>query len=453
MIDAVKKTIRKYALLEKGDKVLVGLSGGADSMCLTHMLYMMSEELDITVGAAHLNHNIRGNDALSDAAASEKFAQDLGICFHLKSANVPEYAKDNNLSDELAGREIRYSFFEELKQKYGYTKIATAHNKNDNAETILMNFMRGTTLQGLCGIPVERDGIIRPLIETDRCDIEKYCEDNNLNYVTDKTNLEEIYTRNKIRINLIPEIRNLFNPNFVDTVTRNSEILKAENDYIASVADKVYKEKVTDNVVSVDVINNSHIAVSRRVINKMLNSLCKDVTASAVEDVVRLCRAAKTGKSIALHGGVIAEIEYDKLVISPKTKTVTEFRYCLKENQGVFIEELGKFAFLEKCTVMDDKYAIYFSADTSDEIVFRNRRSGDIFQPCGMKGRKKVKDLFIDDKIPRKVRSEIPIIEINGKIACVGKLRTDAEFVFGKKHINYKIRLIQEEISIGKETV
>ncbi len=435
----IKNTIKKYALLEKGDKVLVGLSGGADSMCLTHMLCAMSKELGITVGAAHLNHNIRGEDAVADAKAAEEFAKSLGICFHLKNENVLQYAKDNNLSDELAGRELRYGFFEELKQKYGYTKIATAHNKNDNAETVLMNFMRGTTLGGLCGIPVKRNEIIRPLIEVERCDIERYCEEHNIRYVTDKTNFEDIYTRNKIRLKLIPEIQEMFNANFIDTVTRNAEILKAENDYIQSAADKIYASSVADNAIATDVINNTHTAVARRVVKKMLSSVCDDVTAVAIEDVINLCSAKQTGKSIDLSGKITAEIEYGKLVIAPKGELVGEFEYELEENKRIFIKELGKYALLERCDARSKDNAMYFSAEHGDKIVIRNRRNGDSFHQLGMKGTKKVKDLFIDAKIPKRLRNMIPIIEINGKIACVGKLRSDAEFVFGKKHINYKI--------------
>lgn len=449
----IKNTIKKYALLEKGDKVLVGLSGGADSMCLTHMLCAISKKLGITVGAAHLNHNIRGEDAAADAKAAENFAKSLGICFHLKNENVLQYASDNNLSEELAGRELRYKFFEELKQKYGYTKIATAHNKNDNAETVLMNFMRGTTLSGLCGIPVKRGEIIRPLIEVERCVIERYCEEHNINYVTDKTNFEDIYTRNKIRLNLIPEIQGTFNANFIDTVTRNAEILKAENDYIQSTADEIYVKNVTDNTIAIDVINNTHTAVARRVVKKMLSGVCDDVTAVAIEDVIGLCSAKKTGKSVDLSGRITAEIEYGKLIIAPKNAIIGEFEYELEENKKIFINELNGYALLERCDTRSKDNAMYFSTEIGDKIVIRNRRNGDIFHPLGMNGTKKVKDLFIDGKIPKRLRNAVPIVAVNGKIACVGKLRSDMEFVFGKKHINYKISLIQEEVSIGKETV
>lgn len=454
MINSIKEIIKKYQLIEEGDRVLVGLSGGADSMCLVHVLCSLADEFGISVAAAHMNHNIRGEEAKSDALKAEAFAKRLGIKFHIGSENVTEIARFEGISEELAGRKVRYEFFGRLQKEYGYTKIATAHNKNDNAETLIMNFMRGSTTQGLCGIPVKRDDIIRPLLYTGREEIEEYCDNNGIQYVIDCTNKETIYTRNKIRLKLIPEIESEFNANFIGTVTKNAELINDENDYIASSARTIYNKYVKNMSAPVDMVNKEHIALVRRVFMYMIADASgsnSDVSSIAVEDIIRLCKAAKSGKSIMLPGGISAAVEYDRIIIS-KSEEVDEFEYILKLNEDVLIHELNVYARLEKCESKDEKGAIYFSADEAAVISLRNRRSGDKFNPSGMQGSKKVKNLFIDEKIPKSARMSVPIITADNKIACVGTLRNDSAYEFGKNDISFKVKLIQtnqEENTIG----
>ena len=188
VLDIIKKTLREYNLLNNGDSVLVGLSGGADSVCLTHALWSLKDEFDIKLYTAHINHGIRGEEAKRDELFAENFSKKLGIeCFVL-NADIPQIAKDTNVSEETAGRNVRYNFFNKLCEKYDINKVATAHNRNDNAETLIMNFMRGSTTNGLCGIPYVRGNIIRPILNVSRDEIEKYCSDNGLEYMTDSTN-------------------------------------------------------------------------------------------------------------------------------------------------------------------------------------------------------------------------------------------------------------------------
>ena len=202
VINKVKQTIKRYDLIKEGDSVLVGLSGGADSVALCHILHTMG----INIVAAHLNHNIRGEEAKRDEEFAKTFAKKLGVRFVSKSVNVRELAKNTGMSDEMAGREARYAFFDDVCKSYGLTKIATAHNRNDRAETILMNLMRGSTMSGLSGIPYKRDNIIRPILDLTRAEIESYCDSMGLLYVTDSTNAADDYTRNKIRHKLLPLI-------------------------------------------------------------------------------------------------------------------------------------------------------------------------------------------------------------------------------------------------------
>ena len=248
-------TINKYNLIQKGDKIVLGLSGGPDSVCLLHILNRLKEVLDIEVYAAHLNHQIRGIEAQKDALYISKLCDELGVTYFIKSINVPEYCKENKLSLEEGARKLRYEMFYEIKEKLNADKIAIAHNMNDQAETVLMRMMRGTGLQGLKGIDYIRDGvIIRPILEVERSEIEAYCEEYKLNPRIDSTNLESIYTRNKIRLELIPFMRDNFNSNIIESIVRMSNSLKSDNEFIEEEALRKFREvsSITSDSVSIN---------------------------------------------------------------------------------------------------------------------------------------------------------------------------------------------------------
>lgn len=449
--DKLKKTvlttIKENNLLESGDRVLVGLSGGADSMCLLHVLCNLSEKLGIEIAAMHMNHNIRGSEADSDAMAAQSLADSLNIRFFLVSKQVKEYAKENSLSEELAGRELRYQSFSNIMKNYGYTKTATAHNRNDSAETILMNFMRGSGISGLCGIPVSRGNIIRPLINVSRAEIEEYCNENNLHYVTDSTNLTTAYTRNKIRLNLIPEIQAEFNPNFINTVTSNAEIISKENSYINGEALKAYKSMFCDNSLDTAMFNSLHPAIKRRVIINFMSEVygsMTDISSVAVEDIMELCGKNKTGKSVDIPRGYKAVIEYGRLYIRKPRSDDRGYEYHLNIGERLEIPQLGTALTAELCDVKNDKNnknVIYISCNDVSCLSVRSRKNGDVFFPLGMNGKKKLKDFFIDKKIPAEKRQVIPIITADGNIAAVYNLRCDRRYSFGVNKFNLKITI------------
>src|SRR5699024_6346005 len=203
VFEKVLNTINKYNLIESGDKIVIGISGGPDSVCLLHILNRLKDKLDIELYAAHLNHQIRGIEAQKDALYVSEICKEMGIIYFIKSIDVPKYCEENSLSIEEGARKLRYEMFDEIKQKTRSNKIAIGHNLNDQAETVLMRIMRGTGLQGLRGIEyIRENSIIRPLLDIERKDIEQYCEVHNLNPRIDESNLENIYTRNKIRLEL-----------------------------------------------------------------------------------------------------------------------------------------------------------------------------------------------------------------------------------------------------------
>ena len=221
MKNCVLKVLSRYDMLKFGNRITVALSGGADSMSLLYCLLELKDELGITVNAAHLNHLIRGDEAFRDEEFVKEECHKLGVELFLKRVDVPKLASDSGKSLELTAREVRYAFFEEINTGV----VATAHNADDNLETVIFNLTRGSAIDGLCGIPPKRDIFIRPLILTTRKEIEEYCAFKNIEYVTDSTNLEDCYTRNKIRHNVIPILKEI-NSNVSQTVLRTVKSLR-----------------------------------------------------------------------------------------------------------------------------------------------------------------------------------------------------------------------------------
>lgn len=432
-----------YDLINKGDSVLIGLSGGADSVCLTHALYMLSADLGIKLYTAHINHGIRGAEAARDEEFAKSFSKSLGIeCFTMK-ADVPAVAKENGISEETAGRQIRYEFFKNLCKEHGIDKIATAHNKNDNAETLVMNFMRGSSIKGLCGIPYKRENIIRPVLSLDRAQIEEYCRQNNLEYMTDSTNGSLLYTRNKIRHSLIPLIEKEFNSNFINTVTDNAALIGEDNEYIEKQTNEAYKSIVSDNTADIDSLKKLDKTLQRRIILRMIQharASHEDIRSVYVNDVLDLL-TKNSGASVNLSDNIVARIQYGNLIIEHKRDETEPFEYTVKRNSSGFIPEISMKITISDTDKRQKDGALYLSCDT-DIIVVRNRREGDVFYPYGMDGSKKVKEYFINEKIPREKRNAVPIIEIDGQIAAVGE-RADRRFLFKDKGIRIEFKPLE----------
>ncbi len=421
MLDKIRDAIKKYNLIRENDGILIGLSGGADSVCLTHILACLKDEFNLTVYTAHVNHGLRGEEADRDEKFAAEFSKSLGIECITEHENVKEYAKKQGISEELAGRKLRYAFFENTIKKYELNKIATAHNKNDNAETIVMNFIRGSVVQGLCGIPVKRGNIIRPLLDATREEIEEYCRKNSLSYVTDKTNNEMIYTRNKIRIDLIPKIQSEFNGNFIENVTKNAELIAVENDFLEKAAEDIF-DNYKDGYIPLKYLD-AHMAVTRRVIIKMIKSAgITDITSEYIGAVFSLLDN-QSGKSVNLPKGNIAKIEYGKLYIGKASEKTPPFEYKIKIGEKTYIKELDITVSAETGSGKDA-----FKIGGNSEIIIRSRRDGDYFYPSGMEGRKKLKEYFIDNKIPRDIRDKTGILTIDGEIAWIIGRRRDRRF-------------------------
>lgn len=246
MKEKVIDTIKKYNLIDAGDIIVIGVSGGPDSMCLLHILNSLRQSLDFEIVVAHINHMIR-EDAESETQFVQEYCNKIGVECYIQRINVIEKSNLEKIGTEEAGRKARYDFFEKVLKDTGANKIATAHNANDNAETILMNIFRGTGISGLRGIePIRDNKYIRPIIECERFEIENYCNENNLEPKIDKTNFENTYTRNKIRNILIPELKKEFNPNIIQALNKLSSLARQENEFIQN-----YVENITEKDLKV----------------------------------------------------------------------------------------------------------------------------------------------------------------------------------------------------------
>lgn len=294
--EKVRKTIREYNLIEKNDSIVVGVSGGPDSMTLLSILLKLKEEFNLKIYVAHVNHMLREN-AIKDEEYVKEFCEKNNIEMFIKKANISEIAKKEKIGLEEAGRNARYNFFEEVLKNTESNKIAIAHNLNDKVETIIMNTLRGSGISGLKGIEAKRKKYIRPLIEIERYEIEKYCIENKINPRHDESNDDNTYTRNKIRNIVIPYIKNEFNPNIIKTLNRLSEIIKEEDEYVQSETEKIFKEiLLTDEKNKIE-FDPRKFNEQEKVIQKNLILLAiKKVKGSTqgiekvnIDDIIKLC--------------------------------------------------------------------------------------------------------------------------------------------------------------------
>lgn len=451
MKNVVINTIKKYNMIEKGDKIIVGVSGGPDSMCLLHLLYSLREDLRIKeIFVAHINHCIRGKEADEDEKFVENFCLQNNIKFFSKRANINKLAKEKGVSSESIGREIRYSFFYELKEKLNAQKIALAHNCNDQAETVLMRIMRGTGLEGLGGIKAIREGIyIRPLISVLRKDIENYCDSNNLKPRIDRTNLETIYTRNKIRLQLIPFIKENFNEDIIGTLNKLSLSVSKDNEYLKEIANEKYKiycdRKGKKVIISKEAFLQPE-AILSRIIRKVFYNIKGNLynfESKHISDIINI-QKSETGKSIMLPDNIKAENVYKDIhiFINGKNKKEKELSFYNLKLGDNYLKKLDILVKLNLVNIFykdnyknkDNELVQYFDFDkvNTKDIILRNRKPGDKFTPLGMKGNKKLKDLFIDLKIPREERDKINIICFKDEIAWITGYRTSNKFKVDK---------------------
>ena len=445
--------IQDNNLIESGDKILVAISGGPDSVCLLNILFKLKEELNIEIGAAHLNHMLRDEDAFKDEEYVKELCEKLDIPCFVKRVDIDKYSREKKLSSEMAGREARYDFFDEIIRKNGYNKVATAHNANDQAETILFRLMRGTGIEGLCGIKVYRDKIIRPILCLSRKEVEEYIDSNNLQPRIDKTNFEKIYNRNKIRLDIIPYIKDNFNEDIIQTLNRMSVLLQKDNEFIEKSAISFYKKyciEQPDYFIIKKEIFKEHESILTRVIRYALAKFSKTHYDFEMKHIYEICSLAKknSGKFINLPNKIYAENIYGDIYIKEKANNnnlhvqneIIIKTKDINKKRVIFNDYTIEFSVINNDLNLDfkkDRMVKYFDFDKiNDHISLRNRRNGDKIIPLGMSGNKKLKDIFIDMKIPKEDRDYIPILCFDENISWIIGIRVSEGYKVNKKTKN-----------------
>lgn len=443
MYNLVKKNITEKKLISQGDNVLIGLSGGPDSVFLFHNLRLLKETLSFNLYASHINHMYRGEDADNDEAFVRTLCSDYGIKLFVLRKNAVLYAREIKATEEEAGRKLRYDFFAENLREIGGGKIAVAHNLNDQAETVIQRIIRGTGIDGLSAMTYIKNNIIRPILNIERSEIEAYLNKNNYEFCTDKTNSRDIYGRNKIRLNLIPYLQDNFNPNIQNTLFRMSEAMYGDSKIIEKYIKDLFNENIikkNKNEVFLDLYKLKKLEDYElgRIVKRALELLkgsTINIEMKHINYADEFIKSGRTGQTINFSDGFEAEISYGVLIIRKFMGKFPAFKYNIIENKSLFIKETGQTICCRVLNASDinikDRKSINLDYDIiKGSLTVRNRKNGDSMIPCGMTGNKKIKDIFIDRKVPAYERDKRLIITDEANILWVEGFRI---------HNNYKV--------------
>lgn len=423
-LNKVIEFIEKYSMISNGDTVLAAVSGGADSVCMLHILLELSKEHNFTVCAAHFNHMLRGEEADRDEAFVKELCTSLGVPFYAGQGDVAAFAKEQGKSTEESARIMRYDFLHKTASETGAAKIATAHNADDNAETVILNLTRGTGLAGLRGIPPVRDNVIRPILCLTREDVENYLTSKSISYVTDSTNLEDVYSRNKLRHHVMPVLREL-NPRFAESLMRSGDIIRQDEEYLSAEADRLIAENAKDNRISALLLRGLPKSLSTRIIRKMANN---GLSASLVDDVLNLCKSDSPSAQLDIPG-IVVRREYDDLVFG--TPVITSFaETALRSDECVQIPELQLEISLEETVYTPNIHKsfteyLFKTADVYGKITIRPRKTGDNIKLRGTGCTKTLKKLFTEKRIPLVKRASVPVIADDNGVLGVYKIGCD----------------------------
>ena len=405
--------------LPENEPILVGLSGGADSSALLFMLSLYSKESGAKIYAAHLNHGIRGAEADRDENFCKEFANTLGIEFFSKKLDIPSIAMQSGESVETAARNARYEFFDSIMESKKIKILATAHNADDNFETILFNITRGTGLSGLCGIPSSRpckNGIvIRPILTMEKIEIIEFCKTNDIKFVTDSTNLVNDYTRNKIRNQIIPILKEI-NSGATKNASKMTQSLKNDSVYIQNMTDKFIEDFCCEYSVELEQIRKAPASIANRVIIHLYENVSNEETLQAthINAINTLVLKGIPHSSTSLPSNIDARIEDNKLCFVHTEEKIADAEYeIILKNGENKIKETDVSIFLNTEQYLKNIYKnsilLHINFDKINGVLIaRNRRPGDKIFINGM--HKSLKKLMNEKKIPLNLRSRIPII-------------------------------------------
>lgn len=438
VVNKLLKEIKKY--VKQNSVLLVACSGGADSAALTDALWQLKDECCYKITVMHVEHGIRGQEALDDAEFVKNFCAERGLAFVCRHIKAPDYALQNGLSLEDAARRLRYKELFAYAAEAGCDYIVTAHQADDQAETVLMQLMRGSGTSGLGGMQTASGKLLRPFLFVRRTEIEAYCHERGLRFCNDSTNDDVRYTRNRIRKELLPYLEKSFNPRVIAALGNTAQLARADNDFAAYYAKVFYNQNVKANgkllECNAEALKTEFAAVSRRVVRMMWEKMAacgSELGFEHVEAVLGLLKNGSSGKMLALPGKTAAAYFYGMLYVGtqPEVKKLISASAEFDEIT-VLIESTGKlkkvnlpdggvlqFSTAEECPELTKKQAAVPLAIAGNELCIRTRRDGDRFYPYGSAGSKKLKDYFIDNKVPRAERDKKLLVTAGSKVLWI----------------------------------
>lgn len=447
LIQKVKDSVKRFAMLDSGDVIVVAVSGGPDSVCLLHILHALSKHLNLRLHVAHLDHMFRGKESADEACFVSDLAKNMGIPAVIERIDVPALCRLRGLSPQAGAREARYDFFSRVAASANAARIATGHTATDQAETLLLRLIRGAGVQGLSAIPPVRGNIIRPLIEITREAVLEHLRKKGLNYVSDPSNAKPVYTRNRIRSEVLPVLMR-FNPRIVETLAAEARLLRDENEAAEQCLSAAW-DAVEENEAGVALprerFNAMPVAFRRRLLIDSAGRAAgpaASLSSVQVESAIVFMAHAQTGRVMQLPSGLRIERQYDKFIFSMR-ETEESFSHVLRIPGTTPIPELGlevecllqEGGEQERTARGESGKGNYFWQAVFDydkilpPLKLRTRLPGDWFCPAGMKGKKKkLQDYFVDVKVPRRGRSAFPLLVSGNAVLWVVGLRTDERF-------------------------
>lgn len=432
MIKEVLEYVKKNGMLCDRDKVVLGVSGGADSVCLFFVMLELKSIYHLELYVVHVNHGIRGEEAREDAVYVENLCQQHRIPYFLVEEDILEKVRRERISEEEAGRNARYQAFERVCQEYGADKIAVAHNQNDSGETLLFNLFRGSGLRGLRGIPPVRDRIIRPLLEVNRQKIEEFLEEREIPYQTDQTNETTDYTRNRIRLEMIPYIISHINSNAVEHMAKTGVMIEETLAYIEGNTQtsfsRLMKQQGDVYFCSVEEFLKEDIVIQKQLIRMTIRKMAgrlKNITSNHIDAVLELLHN-QVGKRIDLPYSIVVQKGYHEIRFERNNlmennkdeKVILGFEYHNIDIPGkLYISQTNQkiefqlFSYKKNLRIPQNGCTKWFDYDKIDStVVIRTRKEGDFFWIHPKGGKKKLKSYYIDKKIPKEMRDSIPLL-------------------------------------------
>lgn len=438
MLEKVRHTIKKYSMLSGGEKVLIALSGGPDSVCLLHILRELSDELHLALAAVYIDHGLRPDETPREIRFCADLCSDLGLDFLKREIAVKESPLVREMGKQAAARELRYRALQEAAFEVQADRIATAHHKNDLAETVIINLLRGSGLKGLGGMSPVRKNIIRPLLDIGKEEIEAYLSSHNIRSMTDSSNLENDYLRNKIRFSVIPELEAL-NPSVIETLSRTSKILREENDYldiqVTKAMMRLFSRKSDTRIeLFLSPMETIPDVILRRILKRVAAEI-KDIRPPSfrnIEDIIMLIKRGTSGDRIYLPDNLRVIRGYSLLILT--TETWPKLKdYTLEIGDELLLPEahvIISASVTDAPSQVDEKFnALFDVKKITMPLRIRPRAEGDYFYPSHFDGKKKIQDFFVDEKIPRDERDSTPLICSGDDIIWVFGHRTDGRFI------------------------